>query len=276
MNKPINKTSTVKAVDGLGNSVRDYIYNPAENKFEHKDDLVHESPLPAAKKADPTDGVVYTSKLDQAEYPIPGTSPAERKAIEKVLTRDTSKSKGAWNNWVKENEEEDKVIAAKSQKKHLAKLIKFGLEESQESVIKNPIMRAALEPKPVQYDKNGYPDKATPKQVGAMAESMEEYRQMTGSDGRYDKPKKKINAYAKVKIPIPTVDHSLLRNPNQAAREAALERTRAYAFSKRPDPDTAKGIGSFRKTIGRKLKAANSKSDWENINQRTYKDNHDK
>ena len=33
------KPSTVKAVDGLGNNVRDYIFNPAENKFEHKDDL---------------------------------------------------------------------------------------------------------------------------------------------------------------------------------------------------------------------------------------------
>ena len=136
-------------------------------------------------------------------------------------------------------------------------------------------MRAALEPKPVQYDKNGYPDKATPKQVGAMAESMEEYRQMTGSDGRYDKPKKKINPYTEVKIAIPTIDHSLLRDPNQAAREAALERTRAYAFSKIADPDAAKGIGSFRKTIGRKLRASKSRTDWENINQRTYKDNSD-
>ena len=31
------------AKDGLGNNVRDYIFNPAENKFEHKDDLVHVS-----------------------------------------------------------------------------------------------------------------------------------------------------------------------------------------------------------------------------------------
>ena len=32
--------------DGLGNNVRDYIFNPAENKFEHKDELVHESSQP--------------------------------------------------------------------------------------------------------------------------------------------------------------------------------------------------------------------------------------
>ena len=31
------------AKDGLGNNVRDYIFNPAENRFEHKDDLVHVS-----------------------------------------------------------------------------------------------------------------------------------------------------------------------------------------------------------------------------------------
>jgi len=29
--------------DGLGNNVRDYIWNPAENTFQHKDELVHES-----------------------------------------------------------------------------------------------------------------------------------------------------------------------------------------------------------------------------------------
>ena len=44
---------------------------------------------------------------------------------------------------------------------------------------------------PVKYDEKGYPDKATPQQVGAMAERLEEHRQMTGSDGRYDKPKPK-------------------------------------------------------------------------------------
>jgi len=32
--------------DGLGNNVRDYIFNPAENRFEHKDELVHESSQP--------------------------------------------------------------------------------------------------------------------------------------------------------------------------------------------------------------------------------------
>ena len=260
-NKPINKTSTVKAVDGS------------------------------------TDGVVYTSKLDQALYPKPGTAPAE--------------------------------------KKHLKELIQFGLEESQEPVIKNPTMKAALEAKPKRrnlwdaFVKNkGVMPKLTSEEIersklpsdwevlyqgmspiekgewnaaqrkksaekknkeplvkqfrnddpttyltdenqqkGMLIETLEDAKpkpQRTNAQQFYD-----------VKIPIPTVDRSLLRNPNQAAREAALEKTRAYAFSKRPDPDENKGIGSFRKTIGRKLRASKSRTDWENINQRTYKDNSD-
>ena len=34
-----------------------------------------------------------------------------------------------------------------------------------------------------------YPDQATPEQVGALATKFEKHRQMTGSDGRYDKQK---------------------------------------------------------------------------------------
>jgi hypothetical protein len=51
---PDGSKATQKAVkDGLGNNVKDYIYNPAENKFEHKDDLVHESPLPVGMPKEP-------------------------------------------------------------------------------------------------------------------------------------------------------------------------------------------------------------------------------
>ena len=54
---------------------------------------------------------------------------------------------------------------------------------------------------PVKYDEKGYPDKATPKQIGAMAERLEEMRQMTGSDGRYDKPKPKKKVIEPIEIP---------------------------------------------------------------------------
>ena len=163
------------------------------------------------KKEDPTAGAVYTSKLTQAAYPIPGTSPEEKAAARKIL-----------------NEYE-----------------------------------------PVKYDKRGYPDKATPEQFGAAAERLERDRQMTGSDGRYDKPKKKINAYAEVKIPIPTINYSLLRDPKQGAREAAIEKLRVHAFT-RSETDKDKGIGSLANTTGRKLRAAAAKDSWTKNRETTY------
>ena len=48
------------------------------------------------------------------------------------------------------------------------------------------IDKSSIENGTVKYDEKGYPDKATPQQVGAMAERLEEHRQKTGSDGRYD------------------------------------------------------------------------------------------
>ena len=162
------------------------------------------------KKEDPTAGAVYTSKLTQAAYPIPGTSPEEKAAARKIL-----------------NEYE-----------------------------------------PVKYDKRGYADKATPEQFGALAERLERDRQMTGSDGRYDKPKKKVNAYAEVKIPIPKINFSLLRDPKREEREAALEKMRVSAFTSIPDPDRLRGIGSLATPTVKKLKAA----DWLKRNQTTYPD----
>ena len=120
---------------------------------------------------------------------------------------------------------------------------------------------------PVKYDKNGYPDKASPAQVGAMAEKFEEMRQMTGEPDK-PKPKKKINPYAEVKIPIPKINFSLMRDsdPKQEAREAALEKLRVSAFTEIPDPDRWRGIGALATPTVKKLKAA----DWLKRNQTTY------
>jgi len=66
-------------------------------------------------------------------------------------------------------------------------------------------------------DKNGYLVEATPKMVGEFAERLEKYRQMSGSDGRYDKaiikkkkikpvtpyPEVKFNNYTPYTAPIP-------------------------------------------------------------------------
>ena len=60
-------------------------------------------------------------------------------------------------------------------------------------------------------------------------------------------------------------------DPVQEIKEEALEKMRAYAFKPPDNSDVNNGIGSFRKTIGRKLRAATSKADWEKSNRRTYK-----
>ena len=46
-----------------------------------------------------------------------------------------------------------------------------------------------------------YPKEATPEQVGEMAKKFEEMRQMSGSDGRYNKPKPKKKAMEPIEIP---------------------------------------------------------------------------
>jgi|TARA_B100002003_G_C14011741_1_gene488162 hypothetical protein len=100
----------------------------------------------------------------------------------------------------------------------------------------------------VKYDKRGYPNKATPEQMGATAERLERMHQM---EGKPDKTKnKKINTYAEVKIPIPTIiNHSLLRKSvADKNKAAALEKLRVFAFTPRPN-DVVKGIGSLMKTI---------------------------
>ena len=73
-----------------------------------------------------------------------GYTPSQNKEIEKyIATRPSAKeSNGAWKRFV-----ESEKLAEKKQKDHLKKLIKFGLEESSKPVIKNPVLREALEPK---------------------------------------------------------------------------------------------------------------------------------
>ena len=83
--------------DGLGNNVRDYVFNYAENRFEHKDDLVHESSYDVKPK-EPKIGSrqhklkfparyasVYASSLEQAAFPEPGTAPSEVAAAKKIV-----------------------------------------------------------------------------------------------------------------------------------------------------------------------------------------------
>tara|TARA_B100002003_G_C14072295_1_gene515903 strand:+ start:642 stop:1283 length:642 start_codon:yes stop_codon:yes gene_type:complete len=73
-----------------------------------------------------------------------GFTPSQNRELEKYIANRPSfkESNGAWKRFV-----ESEKLAEKKQKDHLKKLIKFGIEESSKPVIKNPVLREALEPK---------------------------------------------------------------------------------------------------------------------------------
>ena len=258
--KPHEDLKKQKAIkDGLGNNVRDYIYDPVDNRFVHKDDLVHESPLPVGMPRE----LKFGSAAHRRKHPEQYKTINELEDLKKFQN-------GTYKEPTVGTAAHRKKYPERYGYKYTSKLDQLAYPKAGTA----PSEKIVNDYGPVKFDKNGLPNKATPEQFAAAAYRIEKARQMTGSDGRYDKPKpKKINAYADVKIQIPTIDHSLLRDPKQEAREAALEKTRAYAFTKIPDPDSVKGIGAFTNSIARKLRAANSKSDWEKNNRRTYKDN---
>ena len=217
-NKPLNKTSTVKAVDGLVhvssseknlrtiNELKDLRKYQDSTNIHHPSYGTHQEPTVGTtshrKKYPERYGFKYTSKLEQAAYPKPGTAPSEKINKEPL---------------VKQFRNDDPTT-------HL----------TDENQMKGMLLATIEDAKP--------------------------------------KPKKKINAYADVKISIPVIDHSLLRDPKQEAQKAAIEKLREYAFTPREDPDESRGIGSFKKTIGKQLRAANSKRDWEKANKTIYKD----
>ena len=74
----------------------DFYFNAAENAMELKSNpSPHQTTVRTGKKADPTEGAVYTSKLDQALYPKPGTSPGEKKYLKNTRRLETQKKN--WN-----------------------------------------------------------------------------------------------------------------------------------------------------------------------------------
>ena len=86
------------------------------------------------------------------------------------------------------------------------------------------------------------------------------------------KPRKKINAYADVKISIPTVNYSLLRNSAaDKAKAAEIEKLRVHAFTRsETDRDKNLGIGSLANTTGRKLRAVAAKDSWRKNRETIY------
>ncbi len=194
------------AKDGLGNNVRDYIFNPAENKFEHKDDLVHVSSYDMKSKE---------PKLGSPEHK------------QKFLGRYKSGYVDWWN------------------------------RDKKEKINNEPLVRQFRNDDPTTYltDEN--------QQKGMLLATIEDAKKPK------PKPRKKINACADIKIPIPTVNYSLLKDPKQGAREAAIEKLRVHAFTK-SESDRDKGIGSLVNTTGRKLRAAAAKDSWTKNREKIY------
>ena len=95
-----------------------------------------------------------------------------------------------------------------------------------------------------------YPDRASPEQFGKLAERLERDRQMTGSDGRYDKPKAKKPA---VKKEISKKVSDILKTikpidiDNYKTYKSSLPRAPIPIpdLTKRRDPDMDKGLGSL-------------------------------
>ena len=186
--------------DGLGNNVRDYIFNPAENRFEHKNDLVH---------------VSSSEKVGSPEHK------------HKFPDRYKVGYVDWWN------------------------------RDKKEKINNEPLVKQFRNDDPSTYLTD--PEQ----QKGMLLATIEDAKKQKL------KPRKKINAYADIKIPIPTVNYSLLSDPKQEARDAAIEKLRVHAFTK-SESDEDKGIGSLANTTGRKLRAAAAKDSWTKNRETTY------
>jgi len=185
----------------------------------------------------------------------------EEKASQKQLEKYAAQpdSRGVFQALVKENEAQrlgNKIIEplVKSEDiDRLAKVYPKNDEKLFENIIDNlgkPKPKPKLKPKTKPYylnnlatgelenvnaadwkpkkNKDGYLVEATPKMVGELAERLEKSRQMSGSDGRYDKPiikKKKIPIAAAV--PVPMSNYSQYEPLPQIIRDPETERLAA-------------------------------------------------
>ena len=192
--------------DGLGNNVRDYIFNPAENIFQHKDELVHESSYEAKPKE---------PKLGSPEH----------------KHKFSDRYKSGYVDWWNRD---------KKEKINNEPLVKQFRNDDPSTCLTDP-----------------------EQQKGMLLATIEDAKKPKL------KPRKKINEYADVKIQIPTVNYSLLRDPKQEARDAAIEKLRVHAFTK-SESDEDKGIGSLANTTGRKLRATAAKDSWTKNREKIY------
>ena len=273
-----------KAVDDLSPKGKDFYYDPSTQQFERRDNPPPHKPLkfgsaPHRRKypeqyktineledlkkfqngtfKEPTIGTAlhrkkyperygykYTSKLDQAAYPKAGTAPSEQE-IQKRLDR--ARGPSDWD-LIKQTatRPEDKkqirdIINKEYKRNGMLNISKDEVKYVDKSLIKPVKIFDNLDP-------TSFLSNATQRRAVLTPKKYTESPQ-----------------YPEVLLaPLP------VRDAAQEAREAALEKTREYAFRPTPNPDENKGIGSFRNTIGKELRANNSKSDWEKRNKVKY------
>ena len=204
------------------------------------------------------------------EYPDPKTKIQLRREAYQQKIKDNQKK-------IKDNREKKKTDK---------EMVQWALEESPVEIVKNPYMKKAITDAEIQKRldmKRGLSDWDAIKAVADQPEDKKQIRDIIRASHKRDSTSttrdelKYLKPEDKDEIKL---DYSIKPwvNPEQEvhrARDVALEKTREYAFTPRLDPDAVKGIGSFRNTIGRKLRAANSKSDWEKSIRARYEDNSD-
>jgi len=135
------------------------------NKFEDGPDIKEEDLFVKAIRNSSTPVPGFVGGATPNDRPTHAERIASNKQLEKYATQPDSK--GAWKKFVKANETKP-----------------YYLQNLGTGELEN-VNAADWKPK---KDKNGYLVEATPKMVGELAERLEKSRQMSGSDGRYDKP----------------------------------------------------------------------------------------
>ena len=154
----IKKPSTVsKAVDGHGLSMKDYYLDNSTNNFERRDnppehisssDQKVGSPL-HRKKYPERYGYHYTSKLEQAAFPIPGTAPSEKRDHSKHFVK-TPKTEVKVAMPVIDHSLLRKSVADKNQVAALEKLRVFAFTPRPNDVVKGigSLMKTIASKKP--------------------------------------------------------------------------------------------------------------------------------
>ena len=220
---PDGSKATQKAVkDGLGNNVKDYIYNPAENKFEHKDELVHNSPLPVGMPREPKIHTpAYRRKYPERynkgylskEYRL--TYPKEKVVDDNARVVKQLKQLQDWSKpeWAREDKLKEKIKQTRMSDWDLIKAVSDQPEDKKQ--IKDIIRKA----------------------------HKRDSKSITRDEIKYLKPE---DRGSEIKIDY--------RTPTYFPKNERIEETPPPNFEVSPDPDLYKGLGSLLATTRKDYK----------------------